>query len=120
MGNVARLLVACSLASLCGFGGATASFFIFGDSFAGPTGETGPAGPTGPQGEPGTQGPAGKDGTGIEGLVGGYIVGESFVLDPCPPGTERFAGFSSDEVVTSVLDLGDTVSTDTLPLCRIG
>ena len=126
MSKAIRLLVTCVVAALCGFAGASASFYVFRDSFAGPPGERGPAGPSGldgTSGDPGPPGPAGAPGEGLESLSGLYLIGGSIGLGDCPAGTAQMGlGFRSEYVTTALAPLSVADSnalTDIRPLCRI-
>lgn len=97
MSTATRVLVTCLVATLCGFGGATASFFVFRDSFAGPAGEHGPTGPSGLTGEAGPPGPSGGvDGSDFDLLVSTVRANNGTLLDH---------GREIDAIAADVVDL---------------
>lgn len=132
-GRIAQATLTCILAAVFGFVGAMVAFTVH-DPTQGEAGPAGRRGPIGPAGQAGPPGVPGGSGAGIDGLVGGYVIGEAegyaqaLSGEPvCPSGTERArlvprsdltAGL---EVLTSVeLNPNEpALSPKAMSLCRI-
>jgi hypothetical protein len=110
--STTHLVTTCAIAAVFGFGGSALGLVVFHGELRGPQGMQGPPGAAGPAGPPG---PARS---GIESLVGGYIIGHDGPAPNCPPGTANAVDLNA--VTSGTLDFFTANPRyDIATLCRI-